>query len=154
MDIRNVNFGMSQDEVINNEHAKLVHSENEILVYETSVMGLNTILGYKFNHNQLALAMYSFNDLDGLGVLREQLSKKYGEPHIEINWKNPLLEGSIEFSQAVLLGLCTIYLTWNNGKIKVEMIIEKEENNLIPQLKLAYSSSILVFEEEIDTFGL
>lgn len=87
-DFRNVNWGMSQEKVKENETAELILPSEEMLVYKNSINNKDYMLIYNFKDDTLYSAAYlfgkSFYDdnlyIDEYDYLQELLIGKYGEP--------------------------------------------------------------------------
>ncbi len=100
---RNVEWGMSIDEVKDNETAKFYTEFNKehtySIVYKTKINNYSTLLLYNFYENKLFYALYLFTEKhsnDNLYIkdyeeLKRMLINKYGEPDTdEIEWSNDL----------------------------------------------------------------
>ena len=94
---RNTTWGMTKAEVKQTESLELTESDDEILVYETSFLGLDTYIFFAFNSGNLVSGGYAFNNkhtndnnyIEDYHSIKELLTEKYGEPESdEVNWTN------------------------------------------------------------------
>jgi len=85
-DFRNVNWGMSKDQVLAAEESKLTINDGDTIFYTTEVAGLKSDLVYSFLDGELVRAAYMVDEkysnsarhYDNYLKVKELLSGKYG----------------------------------------------------------------------------
>ena len=134
-DFRNVNWGMSKEQVRKHESAEFIGDENKIM-YNTIVNGFDCYLFYYFlDDNKLNDASYVFkqkhtnnNDfIDDYKSLKSILSTKYGEGSEDIDWKNDLFKNNFEdYGTAISIGHLKYSSTWKNEKTIINLELSGE----------------------------
>lgn len=131
-DFRNVEYGMSIEEVKEAEGAKLIEEYDNKLIYETVLANLNTKLYYYFGDDGLAEGKIVITDFDG-GNAREiyqeiqgKLIDKYGSNIKEKDkyYKEPNLKESYDLDYAL-----------RNHVYKKITIWDKKQSNIILNIK-------------------
>ena len=129
-DFRSVNWGMSKQQVKENEDAELYEEEEKILFYETSLKDYDFLLGYFFQDDKLFRTKYVmlesfYNDNKYLNVKDEFLKilrDKYGTTDGDMHayWTNDLYKGDYEdYGTAVGLGHLSYFYKWNTDKADI-----------------------------------
>ena len=119
---RKTRFGMTMAEVKKSEKQKSVEQDEDTLVYEDTVMGIEAVVLYNFVNKQLFSGTYLIqeqyrnknNYIDDYQRLKSALIKKYGKPvYDEENWKNPLYKDDLhEYGFAVSIGHLVYRAEW------------------------------------------
>ena len=93
---RNTTWRMTKDEVKSTETVDVFEEDEELLMFETKLLGFKTLVMYYFEDGVLFSAGYIFDNphthendyIDEFNDLNEILSQKYGESHSdEVKWK-------------------------------------------------------------------
>lgn len=123
-DFRNINWGMSIEEVKNNEELELVYETENSLMYETMLNSNDFYLVYFFDDSKLTQGVYSlketfYNNLKYVRCyekLKENLTEKYGEPiKDEELWLDDYYKGNYsKYGDAVLIGDLFYTTVWEN----------------------------------------
>ena len=129
-DFRNVNWGMTKEEVKQIETIKFEEENDNMLIYSTRISNLDAILFYVFVGNKLTKAGYLFTEehsndnlfIDDFKKIDALLIKKYGAPDAqEITWKNDLYKNDPQYwGTAIAMGYLSYYTGWQNDKTYIE----------------------------------
>ncbi|NLY55716.1 MAG: hypothetical protein GX058_04300 [Firmicutes bacterium] len=123
-DIRNVNWGMSREEVIKLEGQPIL-SDFDALYYETSINSLDTVLIYFFTDDKLTQAVYYITEthtnpdfyLDDYYELKQLLQKEYGRGTETITWSNDLFRN--DPGTALLYGYVEYSAVWETNRTRI-----------------------------------
>ncbi len=164
MDVRQVRWGMSPEEVLRRENI-LSYEETlrggllEITVPSTSIAEIPCSILYVFSENRLSSIFCTFHsepfrlneDVENYRHLQVLLEEKYGASlEKEILWNNPespYVANPQSFGMAVALEDLRYHTLWNTGNTLIALTLEGED--LRSQLTLYYRSSTLEEEETI-----
>lgn len=145
---RTSDWGTSISGVKTNEKLEVVDESKTFLAYETTISGIEMIVGYLFTENKLTTGRYlateehsNKNDyINDYNTLKDLLVKKYGKPKKDKKiWKNDLYQD--DYSQwgfAVSLGHLLYYSTWETEKSEITVMLSGE--NYKTQLMIEYES--------------
>jgi hypothetical protein len=132
-DFRKVNFGDSYESVKEKETMKLVLEQENTLMYEGNVGGIDTYLVYNFHNDSFYLSTYLFKKehksnrngfIDDYNNIKKLLTKKYGKESFpfgkEYWWKNDLYQDDYEdWGMALAIGHLQVTTAYsskaNNG---------------------------------------
>jgi len=155
-DFRKTNWGMTKAQVKKTEKSKLVNEDENLLVYQGTVSGLDCLIVYIFAEGKLVRAKYIFtkthsnkNDyISDFNTLKEVLTKKYGKPvkdsHI---WKNDLYRDDYQYwGFAVSLGHLVYFADWETSNTNLSLALYGE--NFEITLAIEYQSKKLKKLEE------
>ena len=135
---RNTRWGMTAEEVIASE-SKLdpIEKNENIIKYETYVLGKNVELVYLFVKNQLIGSSYKINEnylnsqhfITSYRKFKAALTTKYGSPKVEeTNWQNDALRNrSSKSGLALSLGHVDYHSSWETPNTTISSSL-KEEN--------------------------
>jgi hypothetical protein len=149
-DFRNVQWGMSKEEVKKYENSELTSDIEEGLGYQNlRVARFDTVLTYHFNvNNELFSAGYYLihehsnkNDfIDDFDYLKELLIEKYGEPkEDEIIWKDDLYKDDpSDWGMAIFTGDLIYKSLWENEDLIVELRLKGD--NYKKEFTILYKS--------------
>lgn len=138
-DFRNVNWGMTLQQVKMNEKLQLINSDNQLLEYEYTLIGMRCKVLYYFSSNSLTKAQYKLNrkhyDPSNFNkdytALKQYLIRLYGDPNIDQdNWHNDQYKSDpTKWGFAVSIGFLTRTAVWKNGRSKIllEMLGENHK---------------------------
>ena len=132
-DFRNVNWGMTIDEVKQKETLDLILEENGALMYKTSLAGMDCYLLYDFINQKLCSAMYSIDKehinenqyIEDFLKLKNLLIRKYGPPDKDEEiWKRSLYKSDPNYQGfAVSIGDLILASTWETNKTKIDIVL-------------------------------
>lgn len=93
MDIRNVNFGMTKQEVLSNEKENLSFCEKDVIAYDNlKLVGFDAYLYYHFSStNELYGVTYLLFNKDCFSVLKNKLNNMYGQCQLVKGSSNDLM---------------------------------------------------------------
>lgn len=148
-DFRNVNWGMSREEVKSIETADdFLELEDGAYTYKATVASLDSYLIYDFVENKLASSAYMFlvehsNEnlyIEDFYDLKTLLIKKYGEPAFNIiNWDNDLYKDSEQdYGFAVSIGHLEYFTRWETDKTTIKLQLGGDNYDIL--LSLIYIS--------------
>lgn len=128
-DFRNARWGMSVAEVKLSETAKLLDESDGILLYESSLSGLDVFVGYVFTNGILVRGKYisverhsNRNDyITDYNTLKDLLTKKYGAPIDEnVFWLDDLYRDDYsDWGFAVSLGHLKYFDSWETERTAI-----------------------------------
>lgn len=168
-DFRNVNWGMSEEEVKANETATWVMKIKEgVIAYKTKIAGFDAALYYEFVNDQLVNACYMFdiqhtneNDyIDDYEKLKTLLTKKYGSPisNDDMIWKDTLYQNKQdEYGFAVSIGHLVYLTKWETEDTLIDLHLSGDNYKIY--LFISYTSKNLKYllekkQEEENMSGL
>ena len=150
-DFRNVRWGMSIEEVKKAETSKMVDESDTILIYESSLAGLDVYVGYVFTSGILVRGKYisvekhsNRNDyINDYNSLKDLLTKKYGETtENHVYWLNDLYRDDYsEWGFAVSLGHLKYFDSWETGRTDITAALTGENYDI--SLGIEYGSKEL-----------
>ena len=144
-DFRNVNWGMSKEQVKKLETAKFFDQDERSISYNTTVNGFKCLLIYFFTDTKLSGAVYSFqqehtnkNDyIDDYKSLKSILKTKYGDEDENIDWKNDLYKDDFQnYGLAVSIGHLKYESIWKNEK--TALFLDLSGDNYEINLRIMY----------------
>lgn len=151
-DFRNVNWGMSQDEVREMEGVPDYKASN-LLVYDVSLFGIDMGLWYHFYDDKLARASYmsreryigNFNKhLSNYNTLLSNLKDKYGNP----NKQNKIYQNEVYKNQGdelnLQLGYLTMFSSWEGEKVSIDHFLENSGE--IDENYMAIIDHVIIYE--------
>jgi len=157
-DFRNVNWGMTREEVKNREVGQLIKEDNNFVLYMLELNGYDFALIYIFYDNKLITARYGLmetfiNNQKHIRVkddFLELLKDKYGEianPSITMLWSNDAYKGKpSKYGTAVSLGYLTYIYRWETDDMKIYLSLYNGEYG--NSLMIEYNSK--AHKEEIE----
>lgn len=132
-DMRTVRWGMSKLQVLKAETGnKPNHNTAQYLQYSTKTGKYPAGLTYRFNGNELVRATYMLAQehsepqlyIDDLTDIAAILTKKYGEPSVNYEWKNPMFkEQPGKWGLAVASGHLAISYVWQTPRTVIGMLM-------------------------------
>jgi len=134
-DLREVSWGMNQDEVIDVEGTPEESTDNE-LVYDIEISGVDLFLAYEFIDDTLVKAHFVNNEnymddshyYDDYKTLNDSLKQIYGNPDEEIeNWDTDMFESMYSEKMGFQIGVVEFVTTWEKERIKIAHILTKED---------------------------
>ena len=133
---RKSEWGASKAQVKNDENLKLLQEDDNILAYQSTVLGLDALIGYIFTDNKLTRGKYIFQEkhsnksdfISDYESLKRILTKKYGEPNEDKTiWKNDLYKDDYEdWGTAISIGHLLYYATWETEKSEITLMLSGE----------------------------
>lgn len=154
---RNIQWGMSMEEVKKVETSKLLEEKPDLMNYQDSVNGLDTWVLYIFVDNRLVRAGYYFierhsNKTDYISdykTLDKSLTQKYGRPvHEDTIWKNDLYQDDPEdWGMALSVGHLVMLEKWETLETIVEHVLSGDNFDIIHVVN--YRSKALGSLEEL-----
>ena len=153
---RGASWGMSKAQIKAKEPGEPKIKTDDIICYEGSVAGMDTLIAYIFVKDKLVRAKYLFsmshsnkNDyISDYHNLKEALTKKYDQPKEEkAEWRNDLYERNYsDWGFAVSLGHLFYYSQW--GTQDTDVVLKLYGENYVISLDIQYSSQDLKKLEE------
>ena len=154
-DIRNINWGMSREEVSKLETATYNFQQGEFVFYETTICGLSSNLIYAFNDNdELYQVIYQIteehtsenlyiNDYDNL---KDEIQNKYGTPDESgETWIDDLYKDDPDDKGfALMLGDLIIKSIWYNDDVTIGLVLSGDNyeiNHLLGYTSTEYEQS-------------
>ena len=147
-DFRRTNWGMSIEDVKQAEDEDIVNEENNSLLYQSSIAGMDAFLCYVFVGRQLVRTSYIIimrhvNDnayIDDYYTLLSLLKKKYGEPDDEqIVWKNNNWRNDSDmWGHAIKQGHLLYQSIWKTERTEILLTLSSEDYEI--GLVLQYKS--------------
>ncbi len=167
-DFRNVNWGMSKEEVKSIETAdEFLELEDGTYSYKATVASLDSYLFYEFVENKLASSGYMFlvehsnknRYIDDFHKLKTLLIKKYGEPAFNIiHWDNDLYKDSKQdYGLAVSIGHLEYLTRWETDKTTIRLDLYGDNYDIYLSLDYTskeYEDLLNKADEEEDLSGL
>jgi hypothetical protein len=139
-DFRNVNWGVTIQQVKKIENLKLINEKDNLLEYEYTLIGMRCKVIYYFRNNSLTKAQYKIDrkHYDPANFNRDYLALKkylvglYGDPKIDKDtWHNDQYKSDkTKWGFAVSIGFLTRMAIWkknNQSKIIIEMLGENHK---------------------------
>jgi len=113
----------------------------EIMMFETTVIGLQTYVGFIFVDNKLVRTVYLFNEshllnknlyIDEFDRIDELLQTKYGEGDKEEIWKNTAFKyDESDHGDAISYGHYEIYIRWEiQGKTTISHSLKAGDTDI------------------------
>lgn len=167
-DYRNVSWGDSKAVVeaseSNVDWEEYTDGIYEVMMFETSIVGLETYVGFIFVGNKLVRTVYLFNEshllnknlyIDEFDRVDELLQTKYGEGDKEEIWKNTAFKhNESDHGNAIGYGHYEIYVRWEiPGKTTISHSLTAGDADI--EHAVRYSSIELedfVMEAEAEVF--
>ena len=148
-DFRKTTWGMSPNEVKESESLELVQETEDALVYETTIAGLNTYLGYIFTDGKLTRTKYYITEIHmneseyvtDYDYLNGFLKKKYGIPtQEEVAWKDdsPYKARKSDWGNRIEDGDLTLFTIYNTSNTEIKIRLSAEDYKIF--LEIQYSS--------------
>lgn len=132
-DFRNVNWGMTPEEVQQKENLDLIIEDTETLMYRTSLASIDCYLFYGFTDKKLCSAMYSMDKdhvnqnqyVEDFLKLKNLLIQKYGSPiRDEEIWRRSLYKDNPEQKGlAISIGDLILASTWETTRTKISIVL-------------------------------
>ena len=153
-DFREINWGMSIDEVIENE-GEPADKGNSNLLYETQVAGRDAYLLYEFQNDKLYEGTYFItrnypNTILKFGdylVLQKEIEKLYGEYEDETVWYNDRHRANLDnYGRALRLSHVHFRSTWENQNTNIDLFLGRLSDRIHFILKY-YDNN---FEEDVE----
>lgn len=148
-DFRNINWGMSINEVSKSEKQPPVEQAEDALLYKVKISSYNCDLVYFFVDNKLYKAVYffteshinNFNYINDFYTIKEMLDKKY-TPYTEDVEKWHGDPGyQIDKGLAVALDYLSYIAKWNTEAANITLLLYNYKNQ--PSMILQYESIAL-----------
>lgn len=162
-DFRNVNWGMTKEEVKTNESATLYHTTEDLIIYEVDLNSYDFGLGYIFYDNKLIRAKYMLNEtiLDSKKYISIKdeflilLNDIYGKPDKEdVIWFDDTYKGDYtDYGTAVSVGDLSYFYTWNEDKATITLGLygdNYEVSFMIEYASVEYKDLEAKFQEKED----
>lgn len=148
-DFRNVNWGMTIDEVMEQVDLNLVANVETGLMYSTSLNNDKYFLILQFRNNKLFEADYIINEtfinnlkyIESFRAIRNLLTEKYGSPEDGSGkeWSSDLYKDSPDdYGTAVSLGYLTYKYRWETEKVNILATLGETEGE--PKIAIVYYS--------------
>lgn len=151
-------WGASKEKVMNDETLKLLQQDENILVYRSTVLGLNALIGYIFTGDKLTRGKYIFQEehsnksdfISDYESMKKILTKKYGNAKKDKTiWKNELYKDDFQdWGTAISIGHLLYYATWETEKSNITLMLSGE-NYKIDLLIEFISKELKDYEENI-----
>jgi hypothetical protein len=129
---RKTNWGMSKAQVKKLETGKILN-DDDVLMYEGNIAGLETYIVYNFVDDKLVRASYIYKErhsnksdyLSDYLSVQKILINKYGKPaEEETLWKNDLYKDDYqEWGMALAVGHLVKYCVWNVSDTEIAHLI-------------------------------
>jgi len=139
-DFRKVRWGMSKDEVRNNETAGFIGETDDALLYKEKIGGLDSKLVYMFEDGKLRNSAYKFENeysdvedyINDYEKLKDAYTKKYGEPYTDkIKWTNDSFKDDPSMhEQALIEGHVSYIAQWSIPETNVILKLYKDKNEI------------------------
>lgn len=147
-DFRKTKWGMSKEEVKNTEQGEIVFESDKKIDYHTTMMGVNSKIGYTFRDDELIRASSFFSDehntndeyIEQYEVIKKALKKQYGRTVIDtIQQKDPSMRiDPDKTSDAVCNGELLYAAQWDLPGSDVQLLLRGENSKCI--LSILYIS--------------
>jgi len=143
-DFKDFPWGASLKEIIAVEGQPIgwpTISDENLILYETTVVGLDAQLGYFFSDGSLNQAAYIFSQshsIDSLYIedyetIKNALEEKYGEALIDLeSWKDDSMKGYLSDRKGYALknGYLQYVTCWTLDKTSILMIMSATDNEI------------------------
>ena len=153
---RSTKWGMSTKEVAETEQNKPLKEDDDALMYEDNISGIDAYILYFFVQDRLVRAKYIFVDkhtnkndfIADYKTLKRVLTEKYGSPYDDnVVWKNDLYKGDTsEWGFAVSLGQLAYVEKWETPETTIYHLLYGENYEISHVVE--YSSKALEDLEE------
>ena len=156
-DFRNCKWGMTKEEVIENEtEIEVILDEGNELYAETTVDGDDFTIAYFFNENKLEQVLLISKEehsnrnlyIDDYNNLKELFIQKYGTPKQDKEvWKNDLYKNRPDdWGDAIAYGHLGMFSQWFTDTTEVGVMLRGDNYEI--NLSIIYRD--INYEEEID----
>ena len=154
-DFRKTIWGMSREQVKFIEEEKLIHEDENTLLYEAKIDKFNCYSCYYFLENTLYRSAYIFNEehnnknayIEDYENIKELLIKKYGKQNWEnIDWKDDFykdIRGN--WGLAVARGDLKYVITWETSTTMIQMRLTGENYKI--------NLTIVYYSEELEDWA-
>ena len=151
---RKTRWGMGREEVAASEGGPSPYDEGDTMAYESTILGYSCTIFYSFANNSLVSASYYIdhpNDVADVGAyleLSDMLKKKYGEPELDAQWKDPWrarqLDTFGEIAKAVSTGELRLSARWSTPQTLIWLTLteDRERYNAIVMANYTDASTI------------
>ncbi|MBT6225513.1 MAG: hypothetical protein HOI47_02525 [Candidatus Scalindua sp.] len=144
-DFRNVNWGMPKEEVKLIEKAKILQEDENMLIFEEELSGLNVYLQYVFVGRKLVRANYNINEnhanstahIADYNKLKELLTKKYDTPlDDQIVWKDDQYrDRPQEWGMAISKGDLVLFSVWELWSTSITLYLTGDNYKTIHRIE-------------------
>jgi len=155
---RKSEWGASKAQVKNEEKLKLLQEDDNILAYQSTVLGFDALIGYIFTGDKLTRGKYVFQEehsnksdfISDYETLKKLLTKKFGKPKKDKTiWKNDLYRDDYEdWGTAISIGHLLYFATWETEESEITLMLSGE-NYKINLLTEFLSIKLKDYEENI-----
>lgn len=135
--VRNVEFGMSMDQVLKSEKEEPSQNEADSLAYIVSLNNHEYNLVYYFIDDKLYQVLYSFNEelannnnyIDVYNDMKTKLSSKYGTALIDKqSWKDDIFKNDPDnYGLAIASGHLSYLAEWDTNSIQIGLLLSGEK---------------------------
>lgn len=132
-DFRGASWGMTKEEVKQDENLDLIQEDEKNLVYVTAIGGIDCLLIYNFVDDRLYNAMYWMIDehaidnghIDDYRKLKNMLMQKYGTPNIDDEiWGRSLYKDEPDRKGfAISIGDLTMLAEWETENTEISIML-------------------------------
>ena len=133
---RSCEWGANFTSVKESEKLDLLSEDDSMLAYNTTISGLNTLVGYLFTEGKLTTGRYIVSEshsnkndyISDYNSLKKLLEKKYGIPiEDKTYWKDDLYKDKYsDWGFAISLGHLIYYSTWSNDFSDITIMLSGE----------------------------
>lgn len=151
---RDFQWGARQADVIKKE-GRPVDKTEEMLIYKTTLAGMNMAVAFKFTSAGLQSGNYLSQEkrtapikyFDDYAILQDLLTKKYGKPKEQINWHDKSFSDQREhWGTALAAGHLSVGSEWMTPDSRVRLYMTGE--NFKVTLGLIYQNRATLEEAE------
>ena len=146
-DFRQVDWGMTPNDVKSSETGKPVVENTNQIGYQVEIAGLKALLAYTFTENQLTSAGYVMLEehtnrnsyLVDAQNLRGLLEEKYGKPDVsEMKWLNDLYKDKQqEWGMALAVGHLKLNYAWQTPRTTISLDLYGENFKVTHRIRYA-----------------
>lgn len=148
-DLRQVRWGMTQNQVLNAEKTRPISSSNQQIHYELQFLGYSCHMIYHFQNNRLFKTEIKIKQdhvdparyYQDYEDLKKYLQPLYGNPISDkYEWKNEMYsKDHSKWGFAVSIGFLTCRTTWKNNRSLVILYISGENHQITTALEYTES---------------
>ncbi len=145
---RKTKWGMSRSEVKKTEEGEPARDDEEGLIYDVSISGIDGLALYRFSQGKLAKTRYFFtedhinnnNHINDFDTLKSLLIEKYGKPQRdELIWRGDTFKDEpSRYGMAVVTGNLVYVASWQTEETKIQLVLSGEDFDA--RLSIDYTS--------------
>lgn len=146
--VRGFIWGISKDDVREFETGMYFDELENAIFYLDYVFRKRTLITYEFNKGKLWRVQLSskreYSDpkapLDDFGELQQELSRKYGEAEVVMDWKSRKYRDYPKYwGTAMMQGSLEMSARWHDEKYNTDIVLYLKGRDFVPSLTLTYT---------------